>query len=665
MTTQSVSNKLDYQNLAQRVLDLPFLRFLKNASIGAKVTTSFALIVLLLFMSAGASYLGSDQATVKINSTDDVRVPTALVASQAQANLLRMLSDVRGYLALGDQKYRDSYEESTRAFEANLKELDDLAPYLGATGQKSLADLHQAYKNWGAFPAQLFALRGDQLEREPAYRMLATKGTQTGGQVLIDINTMIERQGQREATADNVALLQDMAKFQGNYAAMLSALRGYVTTRNRIFRGEYTANLIDNNNSWDRLVGKRTLMTMTQQTLFDQIGKNRTAFLALPDQIFKDLEGPRWREDLYIFSEQAVPQAETMQKLLDNLVSEQQDLLKTELAGGRQDLARANTTILAMGVFALVFATVLAYIARENIAGPISRLTVVAEHIRDGNLEAQAKVESKDETGVLAETFNNMTTQLRQTLLQVRKEKGRADSLLDVVIPIGVELASEKNFDLLLEKMLLEAKSFCRADAGVIYLKTKDNQLQFVTIRDDSQNLALGGTTGKPIPYATLALTRPDGKPNDSHVCTRVALNGTSVNIGKPLDAVDFDMTDMHVFVDSTPASILAIPLKSSRADEVLGVLQLMDAQDQETHTVIPFDQNLQEMMESFSALAVAALEAYIREQSLQQQIQLLRIEIDEVKRQKQVSEIVDTDFFQGLTERARQMREQRRASKS
>jgi hypothetical protein len=59
-------------------------------------------------------------------------------------------------------------------------------------------------------------------------------------------------------------------------------------------------------------------------------------------------------------------------------------------------------------------------------------------------------------------------------------------------------------------------------------------------------------------------------------------------------------------------------------------------------------------MMESYSMLAVAALEAYMREQSLQQQIQQLKIEIDEVKRQKQVSEIVDTDFFQDIQSRAR-----------
>jgi hypothetical protein len=70
-------------------------------------------------------------------------------------------------------------------------------------------------------------------------------------------------------------------------------------------------------------------------------------------------------------------------------------------------------------------------------------------------------------------------------------------------------------------------------------------------------------------------------------------------------------------------------------------------------------------MMASYSSLAVAALEAYIREQSLKQEIQQLRIEIDEVKRQKQVSEIVDTDFFQDLQAKARAIRSRRSGTPS
>jgi hypothetical protein len=45
------------------------------------------------------------------------------------------------------------------------------------------------------------------------------------------------------------------------------------------------------------------------------------------------------------------------------------------------------------------------------------------------------------------------------------------------------------------------------------------------------------------------------------------------------------------------------------------------------------------------------------REEKLKQQVTELKIEIDQTKRQKQVSEIVDTDFFQDLVIKARKLR--------
>jgi HAMP domain-containing protein len=51
----------------------------------------------------------------------------------------------------------------------------------------------------------------------------------------------------------------------------------------------------------------------------------------------------------------------------------------------------------------------------------------------------------------------------------------------------------------------------------------------------------------------------------------------------------------------------------------------------------------------------------YQREQTLRRQVEELRIEIDEVKRQRQVREIVETDFFQDLQARARTMRSRSR----
>ncbi|MBI3176632.1 MAG: PAS domain S-box protein, partial [Chloroflexi bacterium] len=55
-------------------------------------------------------------------------------------------------------------------------------------------------------------------------------------------------------------------------------------------------------------------------------------------------------------------------------------------------------------------------VGAQRVAGPIVRLTAVAEKVGAGDLSVQARVEANDETGVLAATFNSMIVQLRQTL---------------------------------------------------------------------------------------------------------------------------------------------------------------------------------------------------------------------------------------------------------
>ncbi len=54
----------------------------------------------------------------------------------------------------------------------------------------------------------------------------------------------------------------------------------------------------------------------------------------------------------------------------------------------------------------------------------------------------------------------------------------------------------------------------------------------------------------------------------------------------------------------------------------------------------------------------------YKREQILRQQVHELKIEIDQAKRQKQVGEIVESEFFQELRTKARKMREQQSEGK-
>jgi len=637
------------------------LPFIKNLRIGRKLALGFGILVILSFLIVGFSYLGSSSASVKIDTTADLRAPAALTSAEAQANLLRMLADVRGYLALGDQLYRTGYNENKAAFAANLEKLETLSSNFDPENKARLGVLQATFAEWSGKPETLFALRDDQLEREPAYRTLATDGALLAGNILIDMNSMIESQTQREATPENLELLGDMAQFQGTFASLFSALRSYATTRNRIYRQEYEGNLTANDFAWERLLDKQNLLSANQRAKLSQIEQNRQEFLLLPDQIFEVLESEQWRQDLYLFTTETVPLAERMQQLLSDLTLDQQTNLQTDLGQGRQSLKTTIRSTATVGGIALLLGLALALIFYEVIAGPIRRLTQITERIRGGDLEAQASIEANDEIGTLAMTFNSMTAQLRQTLFQVRKEKKRADDLLNVVIPIGVELSSEKDFNRLLENMLMEAKSFCHANGGILLLRPGHTEhLEFVILRNTAQEIVLGGTTGQGIPFAPIPLIDENGQPYHRNVATHAALSGVSINIANTANSNAYDFPDLQHDDDKigpqAATSILTIPLKNTHS-EVLGVMQLLDARDPDTGQVIPFDPNLQQMMESFSSLAAAALEAYIREQSLRQEIRQLRIEIDEVKRHQEVQEIVETDFFQDLQKKAQSIR--------
>ncbi len=75
-----------------------------------------------------------------------------------------------------------------------------------------------------------------------------------------------------------------------------------------------------------------------------------------------------------------------------------------------------SQTSLLIGLITLLVVSALAAFAGQFLASPILRLTKITEQVRAGDLNARARVENRDEIGNLAETFNNMTEQLQETL---------------------------------------------------------------------------------------------------------------------------------------------------------------------------------------------------------------------------------------------------------
>ena len=464
---------------------LPGSQVLANIPIGRKLTLGFGIVVFSTLIVVGLSLLSSTRVSEDISRTSDLRAPLVLAASQAQADLLTMVADVRGYLALGDDEYREGYTNASQQFEAGLKTLRDLleeSPNDPSAIDLSvgLDELESTYEEWRLLPDELFALRDDQLRREPGLRILNEDGFPAINQVTIATRSIIQTQRQRDPTNENMDTLGDLANFQTTFFSLVSAVNSYVGTGDSSFKFAYNSNLLANEEAWDNLVANRDLFYFNQQNQLQIIEANRTIFLELTPQIFEAVEGDRAREDLYLFRTEAVPLTDEMLSLLSKMTIDQQQLLQADLQGGSNLLSQTQIQNLVVGILSLGVGVLLALGIADSIVRPIYNLTIAAEKIGKGDLQARARVASTDEIGTLANTFNSMAGQLSQTLddLEYRRQEQEMiarqlqeqNEYLFTLHQIALGLISRLDLNELLEVIITRIGQLLQTSHGFVYL---------------------------------------------------------------------------------------------------------------------------------------------------------------------------------------------------
>src|SRR3546814_8358070 len=81
------------------------------------------------------------------------------------------------------------------------------------------------------------------------------------------------------------------------------------------------------------------------------------------------------------------------------------------------------------------------------------------------------------------------------------------EGMFQRLIELGIALSAERDTDRLLEMILLEAKRIPDADGGTLYLMGEEEKsLSFAIMRNDTLDIAMGGTTETEIPFPPLQL---------------------------------------------------------------------------------------------------------------------------------------------------------------
>jgi HD-GYP domain-containing protein (c-di-GMP phosphodiesterase class II) len=180
---------------------------------------------------------------------------------------------------------------------------------------------------------------------------------------------------------------------------------------------------------------------------------------------------------------------------------------------------------------------------------------------------------------------------------------------LEQLNAIGASLSAERDINRLLEAILTAAKSITRADGGTLYRLTEERTLRFEIVRTTSLKYYLGGTTGNPVPFYPIQLYK-DGKPNHGMVAAYAALTGKTVNIADAYTVEGFDLSGTRAFDHKTgyrSKSFLTVPMRNHE-HEIIGVLQLINAQDPRNGDIVAFSASDQRLVESLASQAAIAI---------------------------------------------------------
>ncbi len=250
------------------------------------------------------------------------------------------------------------------------------------------------------------------------------------------------------------------------------------------------------------------------------------------------------------------------------------------------------------------------------------------------------------------------TISMQRRMLAAQKQTA---DLLHSVIPLGVTLLGEGDFDTLLETLLLQARSLCAADAALLYLRSDDGRLRRVALRIASADVFEGCASAQRGADAE-PTEATDGDRASTIVAAATQAPG-AINLSDVAEAADrYDLSDLHALSRDyglEVRSALTMPLRSVDDDgHAAGVLQLINAVDPDSGQVIAFDPEPAQTLEALSSLGAAAIDGYARQERMRQQIQALRIRIDATRRDRDVAEITETAYFRDLLAKADKFRE-------
>jgi methyl-accepting chemotaxis protein len=134
---------------------------------------------------------------------------------------------------------------------------------------------------------------------------------------------------------------------------------------------------------------------------------------------------------------------DSLRDLLEKMMVYNSDGAKTRMDNNKQMASTASATMIAVIVIGVIAAIVLGIFISRIISKPIGKMVEAADKLALGDVGVNVKVDTKDEVGKLAESFNKMIENIREQALVVEK-MASGDMTVEVKVKSEKDLLGTK-----------------------------------------------------------------------------------------------------------------------------------------------------------------------------------------------------------------------------
>ena len=298
----------------------------------------------------------------------------------------------------------------------------------------------------------------------------------------------------------------------------------------------------------------------------------------------------------------------------------------------QQKIAKARWYTFLLGVVFAVVGGILTAVMGRRLVRPIENLVRATQLISSGNLDVKISLSSRDELGMLAESFNRMAGSLRENEAALKRKVVEARTLYEIGQEITAQVALEPTLHLVVER----ARDLLDSEISLLALR-----------QEESDSFAIQAYSGT----VTEALAGVRFRAGEG-LGGRVVATGSPVMVGDYL-AEYRDSPFLEVVKEAGIRSAVAVPLRAR--DVVTGVLYV---DSRAPYKFREEDQQLLSALADHAAIAIENAKLYQQvkqyAEALEAKVEVRTRELQEVNRRLEAAGRHKSQFLASMSHELR-----------